>query len=62
MCFGDLLDPEVGTSGRLFFTDLAEGEIFEFRIGDQDEELGAFLKGFGQDAENKIYFLSPTRT
>ena len=58
--FGDLLDPEVGTIGRLFFTDLAVGDIFEFRIGDQDEELGAFLKGFGQDAENEVYVLTDT--
>jgi len=58
--FGDLLDPENGTSGRLFFTDLSNGEIFEFFIGDQDEELGAFLKGFGQDAENEVYVLTDT--
>lgn len=56
--FGDLA-PEDTTSGRLFFSDLASG-IFEFRIGAADEPLGAFLKGFGQDAKNEIYVLTDT--
>ena len=55
--FGDLA-PEDSTSGRLFFTDLSNGEIFEFHIGDNDESLGAYLKGFGQDAQNEIYVLT----
>ena len=55
--FGDLF----GTaSGRLFFSDLGAGTIFEFQIGADDESLGAFLKGFGQDAQKEIYVLSDT--
>jgi hypothetical protein len=53
--FGDLFGV---TSGRLFFSDLGgSGVISEFRIGDADEPLGAFLKGFGQDAQKEIYIL-----
>lgn len=57
--FGDLA-PEDSTSGRLFFTDLSDGEIFEFHIGADDEPLGAYLKGFGQDTDNEIYVLTDT--
>lgn len=53
--FGDLA-PVGSSSGRLFFTDLGN-VVFEFRIGQQDESLGAFLKGFGQDADKEIYVL-----
>ena len=50
-----------GTSGRLFFSDLSNGGvIFEFQIGPDDESLGAFLKGFGQDANNEVYILTDT--
>jgi plastocyanin len=56
--FGDLA-PAGATSGRLFFSDLANS-IFEFRIGAQDVPLGAFLKGFGQDAANEVYVLDDT--
>jgi glucose/arabinose dehydrogenase len=55
--FGDL----GVTTGRLFFSGLGgNGVISEFRIGDDDETLGAFLKGFGQDAENEVYVLDDT--
>jgi glucose/arabinose dehydrogenase len=57
--FGDLA-PVGGTSGRLFFSDLATGIIFEFQIGPDDEPLGAFLKGFGQDGQDEIYVLDDT--
>jgi hypothetical protein len=39
---------------------LADGVIFEFQIGPDDEPLGAFLKGFGQDAQNEVYVLDDT--
>lgn len=57
--FGDLA-PEESTSGRLFYSDLGNGNIFEFQIGDDDVPLGAFLKGFGQDANNEVYVLDDT--
>jgi glucose/arabinose dehydrogenase len=56
--FGDLA-PVGETSGRLFYTDLGN-VISEFRIGAADESLGAFLKGFGQDAKKEIYVLVDT--
>jgi len=57
--FGDLLGPE--GFGRLFYSDLSNGGvIFEFQIGPDDESLGAFLKGFGQDANNEVYILTDT--
>jgi len=58
--FGDLSTPDFITGGRLFYCDLSNGEIFEFRIGSDDEPLGAFLKGFGQDADNEVYVLTDT--
>jgi glucose/arabinose dehydrogenase len=54
--FGDLA-PVGETSGRLFYSDLSNGVIFEFIIGPDDVPLGAFLKGFGQDSKNEIYVL-----
>lgn len=57
--FGDLLGAD-GASGRLFFSDLSNGVIFEFQIGPNDVPLGAFLKGFGQDGRNEIYVLDDT--
>ena len=55
--FGDLFGV---ISGRLFFSNLVNGVVSEFRIGDDDEPLGAFLKGFGQDAKNEVYVLDDT--
>jgi glucose/arabinose dehydrogenase len=55
--FGDLA-PEGETSGRLFYSQLGDGTIFEFQIGANDEPLGAFLKGFGQDANGEVYILT----
>lgn len=58
--FGDLSTPDFTTGGRLFFSDLSNGVIFEFIIGSDDVPLGAFLKGWGQDAQNEIYVLTDT--
>jgi glucose/arabinose dehydrogenase len=57
--FGDLA-PEGATSGRLFYSDLGKGSIFEFQIGPDDVPLGAFLKAFGQDVNNEVYILDDT--
>jgi glucose/arabinose dehydrogenase len=57
--FGDLA-PEDSTSGRLFYSNLSSGVIFEFQIGPNDEPLGAFLKGFGEDSSNEVYVLDDT--
>jgi hypothetical protein len=54
--FGDLTAVDSPT-GRLFYSDLSNGVIFEFQIGDDDVPLGGFLKGFGQDGRNEIYVL-----
>ena len=55
--FGDLLNVNDPTTGRLFYSDLSNGVIFEFQIGDDDVPLGGFLKGFGQDGRNEVYVL-----
>jgi hypothetical protein len=58
--FGDLAAPG-SVSGRLFYLDdLNSGTIKEFRIGNQERELGLLLKGFGQDANGEIYVLGDT--
>ena len=56
--FGDLLGP-LG-SGRLFFTDLTDGTIFEFQLRDPSPLTGAFLKGFGRDDGGELYVLIDT--
>lgn len=56
--FGDLLGP-LG-SGRLFFTDLTDGTIFEFRLRNPSPLAGAFLKGFGRDDAGELYVLIDT--
>lgn len=53
--FGDLFG--LSGEGRLFFTDLNDGTIFEFQPSDPDPLAGAFLKGFGRDAANELYVL-----
>ncbi|HEX6254647.1 MAG TPA: PQQ-dependent sugar dehydrogenase [Euzebyales bacterium] len=53
--FGDFLDPDTG-QGRLLY--LAPNKrIAEFRLEGQDS-LGAFVLGFGQDADGEIYVLT----
>jgi glucose/arabinose dehydrogenase len=59
--FGDYHDPR-GSSGRLFYADLATGEISEFRIGRGDRELGFLLKGMGQDQDGELYAVGGTHT
>jgi glucose/arabinose dehydrogenase len=53
--FGELF----GTtgSGRLFYTFLGNGPIFEFQMGEPNPLLGSFLKGFGQDDGGELYVM-----
>ena len=57
--FGDLFGPPTA-SGRLFFTDLTDGTIFEFQLQDPNPLSGAFLKGIGRDDANELYVLIDT--
>lgn len=57
--FGDFSN---GTTGRLFYADLATGEIKEFLLDNPDRPLGAFVKGFGEDANGEIYVLTSNTT
>lgn len=54
--FGDYRDPQ-SSSGRLFYGDLASGEIREFKNADGRKELGLLVKGFGEDEKGEIYLL-----
>ncbi|MEE8141667.1 MAG: PQQ-dependent sugar dehydrogenase [Planctomycetota bacterium] len=56
--FGDF-SLDFGPTGRLFYFD-ADGDpsqIFEFILAPENESLGLFLKGMGQDEEGEIYAL-----
>jgi glucose/arabinose dehydrogenase len=54
--FGDYDSPKPSL-GRLFYGDLSTGEIREFKIGNDDRELGFLLKGMGRDNDGEIYAL-----
>ncbi|HZJ14550.1 MAG TPA: PQQ-dependent sugar dehydrogenase [Chthoniobacteraceae bacterium] len=58
--FGDWRNPKQITTGRLFYGDVATGEIREFKIGRDDRPLGFLLKGFGQDGDGELYALGST--
>lgn len=53
--FGEFLDPDTG-QGRLLYI-APNGRIAELRLENQDS-LGAFVLGFGQDADGEIYVLT----
>jgi glucose/arabinose dehydrogenase len=53
--FGDLAK---NGSGRLFYTDVANGAIQELRLSLPEAPLGLFLKGFGRDAAGELYALA----
>jgi glucose/arabinose dehydrogenase len=64
--FGDFSKAFVPPSGRLFYADLATGEIREFILGSNDAPLGLYIKGMGIDADGEIYVaasvvLGPTK-
>ncbi len=58
--FGDWRNAKSTTSGRLFYADLNSREMYEFKIGHDDRELGILLKGFGHDHEGEMYVLGGT--
>jgi glucose/arabinose dehydrogenase len=55
--FGDYRHPKSNSTGRLFVSSLAVGDLRELRIGKAGRELGFLLKGFGEDAEGELYVL-----
>ena len=60
--FGDFTQGFFPANGRLFWLD-ADGvrsDIFEFRITDQDQPLGLYLFGFGEDEDGELYVLTST--
>jgi len=65
--FGDFSLGFAQPAGRLFYADLAKGQIQELLIGNPERSLGLYLKGFGQDRDGEIYvlgssFLGPAGT
>jgi glucose/arabinose dehydrogenase len=57
--FGDLSNGFISPKGRLFYMDdLNNGAIREFRLGNEERELGLFVKAFGRDANGEIYVLA----
>jgi len=53
--FGDYFGSS--NTGRLFYSDFSGGLIQELRIGEPEQPLGIFLKGFGRDDNGDIYAL-----
>lgn len=57
--FGDFARSFSTPNGRLFYADLDTHEIREFLIGN-NESLGLYVKGIGQDASGELYVLGST--
>jgi len=58
--FGDLSMGFAAPTGRLFYGDLATGQINQLIIGTGNRSLGLYLKGLGQDATGELYVLGST--
>ena len=58
--FGDFSKSFQNPAGRLFYADLAAGEIHELIIGLDDRKLNLFGKGLGQDEAGELYVLGST--
>ena len=56
--FGDLFGSS--GAGRLFYSDLPQGPILEFKPSGQNPLTGSFLKGFGRDDAGELYVLVDT--
>ncbi|MBA3882273.1 MAG: PQQ-dependent sugar dehydrogenase [Chthoniobacterales bacterium] len=57
--FAELSQDFSAPGGRLFFLDsLARNPVREFQLGNDDRELGLFIKGIGEDTEGEIYVLA----
>ncbi len=52
--FGDFSTGFSNPNGRLFYLD-SSNQIYEFHLGANDDSLGLYLKGFGQDRNGAIY-------
>ncbi len=52
---GDLGPNLSSPSGRLFYVNIATGELREAIVGANDRPLGFWIKGFGQDAAGNVY-------
>lgn len=60
--FGDYSTNFNNPLGRLFYADLATGDIREFILGTADLPLNKFVKGFGQDENGEIYVMTSTNS
>ena len=56
--FGDFSRGFTTPDGRLFVADLWTGQIEELLIGNDQHNLGLFVKGIGQDRSGEIYVLA----
>ncbi|MEC9374161.1 MAG: hypothetical protein VYC34_09970, partial [Planctomycetota bacterium] len=58
--FGDFSQAFASPQGRLFYLDAdgALSDIFEFIIAPNNDPLGSFLLGFGQDESGELYALT----
>ncbi len=55
--FGDFAGVPFG-NGRIFFGDLSNGMIQEARLGVNPRQLGALIKGIGEDLAGEIYLVT----
>lgn len=58
--FGDFSTNFGTPAGRLFYGDLATGQINEFQYGLADLPLGLFVKGLGEGPDGELYLLGST--
>jgi glucose/arabinose dehydrogenase len=58
--FGDFSKSFSSPTGRLFYADLATGEIQEFLYGAADLPLGLYLKGLGEGPDGELYLMGST--
>ncbi len=58
--FGDFSRAFSAPQGRLFVADLWSGQIAELLIGNEQQPLGLFVKGMGQDRDGEVYVLAST--
>lgn len=55
--FGDYIRLATNT-GRLFYTDLANGQIQELRLGVPNRKLGPRITGWGEDPSGELYVIT----
>jgi glucose/arabinose dehydrogenase len=58
--FGDFSSAFNTPNGTLYYADLTTGQITQFILGNDDHNLGLFVKGIGQDASGELYVLAST--